>query len=140
MNITIAREIASQAHHHQKYGIYDYFSHHILGVGEIIQTIYSQDEALNDLLIIGMLHDVVEDTPITLDHLRQQGFSCSIVNAVEAITFNKAQETRATYYQRLKQNELARKVKIADAMFNAKSSEQDPKRFAYYQNIIQTLS
>ncbi len=36
--------------------------------------------------IVGMLHDVVEDSPFTLEDLREVGFSEVIVNAVDGVT------------------------------------------------------
>ena len=37
-------------------------------------------------MIIGILHDVVEDTPVTLDMLRLEGFSEEILAALDCIT------------------------------------------------------
>src|SRR5687767_2629355 len=36
--------------------------------------------------IVGVLHDVVEDTPVSLQQLRDEGFSESVLSAVEALT------------------------------------------------------
>lgn len=60
-----------------------------------------------------VLHDVVEDTPITLEMLRQEGFSEAVVTAVDALS-RRAGEAYADFIQRLKVNPIARRVKLAD--------------------------
>lgn len=71
---------------------------------------------------VGWLHDVVEDSEVTLDDLRRWGFSSETVDAVEAIT-HLVREQRARYYARVKKNPLALKVKLADIADNT-----DPRR------------
>ncbi len=68
--------------------------------------------------IVGLLHDVVEDTATTLDDLRREGFSEEIVLAVDAITRREG-EARADYLLRVKRNQLARAVKISDLKHNS---------------------
>lgn len=75
------------------------------------------------LRTIALLHDVVEDTQVTLNDLHRQ-FPTVVVNAVDALTHRKG-EDRATYYRRVRSNERARKVKLADVDDNA-----DPERLA----------
>lgn len=76
-----------------------------------------------DAQIVAWLHDVVEDTPVTLADLSQQ-FTPAIVDAVDAIT-RRPQEPPAQYYQRVAASPLARLVKFADLDDNA-----DPDRLA----------
>lgn len=45
--------------------------------------------------IAAVLHDVVEDTPWTLEALREQGFSDAVVSAVDALT-RRPSETIST--------------------------------------------
>ena len=40
----------------------------------------------DDEKVVALLHDVVEDTPTTLDDLRKEGFPEYIVEAVDAVT------------------------------------------------------
>ena len=68
--------------------------------------------------IVGLLHDVVEDTDLTLQDLKDVDFSQEIVEAVDAITKRKG-ETRVDYLTRVKANKLARAVKIYDIEDNA---------------------
>src|SRR5947209_1708538 len=39
--------------------------------------------------IVAVLHDVVEDTPVTLDDLRRAGFSDTVLAAVQCVTHCK---------------------------------------------------
>lgn len=77
-----------------------------------------------DAQIVAILHDVVEDTPITLDDLRTAGFAVEIVAAVDAVT-RRAEERYAQFIERLQDNPLARQVKLADLEDN-----MDLKRFS----------
>ncbi len=63
--------------------------------------------------IVAILHDVVEDTSITLDDLRRAGFTPAIVAAIDAVT-RRAEESYAQFVERLQDNPLARQVKLAD--------------------------
>ncbi len=79
----------------------------------------------DDLLeAIAWLHDVVEDTDVTLDDLRAE-FPEEIVEAVEALTRREGQDP-ADYYAAVRANPRARLVKLADMADNS-----DPARLAY---------
>jgi len=69
--------------------------------------------------IVAVLHDVVEDTPVTLDDLRQAGFREEVLAAVECVTHRK-DEPYAEYVVRCKANEVARRVKLADLGDNSR--------------------
>ena len=95
--------------------------------------------------IVALLHDVIEDTPLTLSDLRAYGFTEAILSAVDAITKRK-KECRTDYLQRVKQNALARQVKIADLQHNTDISRipnptsQDIERSKRYQKEVLYLS
>lgn len=72
---------------------------------------------------VAWLHDVVEDTGVSLDELRQT-FPEEVVEAVDAITVCPG-EDRSAYYARVAANPLALKVKLADIADNS-----DPERLA----------
>lgn len=63
--------------------------------------------------IVGALHDVVEDTEITLDDLRAHGYPEDIVAAVGSIS-RRPGETYEQFVERAAANPLARSVKLAD--------------------------
>jgi (p)ppGpp synthase/HD superfamily hydrolase len=69
--------------------------------------------------IVAVLHDVIEDTAVTANDLRQAGFSEKLVAAVLGVTHRK-DEPYADYVVRCKGNEIARRVKLADLEDNAR--------------------
>ena len=68
--------------------------------------------------IVALLHDVVEDSEISLQDLHDAGFSSEIVDAVDAVTKRPDEESADGDYDRFiaraAQNPLAKVVKIAD--------------------------
>ena len=63
--------------------------------------------------IVALLHDTIEDTYVTPQLLRTIGFDDDIVEAVLALS-RRTDETYAEFIVRASQNEIAKKVKIAD--------------------------
>jgi (p)ppGpp synthase/HD superfamily hydrolase len=80
--------------------------------------------------IVAVLHDVIEDTAVTADDLRQAGFSEQIIAGVLCVT-HRNDETYADYVVRCKANEVARKVKLADLEDNSRLDRTilRPQRF-----------
>jgi (p)ppGpp synthase/HD superfamily hydrolase len=72
-----------------------------------------------DAQIIAILHDVVEDTAVTLDDLRAVGFSETILDGVRCVTHGK-EESYADYVIRSKAHPLGRQVKLADLEDNSR--------------------
>ncbi len=66
--------------------------------------------------IVAILHDVVEDNPEwTFERLSREGFTSDIIEALDCLTWRKAQgETYDEYVLRAASNPLARSVKTAD--------------------------
>ncbi|MGB5061154.1 MAG: HD domain-containing protein [Candidatus Promineifilaceae bacterium] len=73
--------------------------------------------ATEEEMITAVLHDVVEDSDVTLDALRQAGFSEKVVTAVAAVS-RQDDETYEEFIRRLRPNALAAKVKLADLTDN----------------------
>jgi (p)ppGpp synthase/HD superfamily hydrolase len=69
--------------------------------------------------IVAVLHDVIEDTTVTADDLRQAGFGEKVVAAVLCVTHRK-EEPYADYVVRCKANAVARQVKLADLEDNSR--------------------
>lgn len=63
--------------------------------------------------IVALLHDTIEDTNVTADYLREEGFTEEIVEAVLAVTRSDGEEYD-DYVRRAAQNELGHMVKRAD--------------------------
>jgi (p)ppGpp synthase/HD superfamily hydrolase len=100
----------------------------------------------DDLQMIAILHDVIEDTDITLEDLRAAGYPEHVVVAVDALTKRpESGETYPQYIRRVKQNPLAVQVKIADLRDNAdlgrlpKVEASDLKRLDRYNRALQYL-
>lgn len=70
--------------------------------------------------VVAILHDVVEDTTCTLAHL-SYFFPQSILDAIDAIT-RREDEEYFDYIHRVAENEIAKKVKIADLHHNLDES------------------
>lgn len=76
-------------------------------------------------VVVGWLHDVVEDTHVTLEAI-QETFGPDIAAAVDAITRRpEERHNPQAYYERVKANEIALAVKCADIADNV-----DPGRLA----------
>jgi (p)ppGpp synthase/HD superfamily hydrolase len=63
--------------------------------------------------IVGVLHDVVEDTGWSYDSLRQAGFSEDVVQAVAALT-RQPEMTYEDFISQVARNPIARRVKLFD--------------------------
>jgi (p)ppGpp synthase/HD superfamily hydrolase len=71
-----------------------------------------------DFQLVGLMHDLIEDTPVTLGELRKKGFSEQVVEAVACLTHHP-EVSYTDYVCQLKKNDLARRVKMADLLDNA---------------------
>jgi len=63
--------------------------------------------------IVAVLHDVVEDSEVTLEDLRAMGYSNEVVIGLDCLT-RRADESYMDFVKRAKVNPIARQVKIAD--------------------------
>ena len=88
--------------------------------------------------IVGILHDTVEDTPVTIDMLRKEGFSEEILAALECVTKQKNEEY-GHFIERIMENPLATQVKLYDIEDNMNRERipyptpKDEARFAKYE-------
>ena len=105
MNLNKALSIAALAHEGQvdKSGV-SYILHPL----RVMMEMHNEEEQ-----IVAILHDVVEDTDVTLNDLKSEGFSDILIDAVDAISRRKDESVRE-YFDRVINNILARKVKIRD--------------------------
>ena len=71
--------------------------------------------------IVALLHDVVEDTDYTLDDIAAAGFGKEIVDAVALMT-HEDDVPYLDYVAKLKDNPIAREVKLADLAHNSDQS------------------
>ncbi|MGE8175046.1 HD domain-containing protein [Pseudomonas fluorescens] len=94
--------------------------------------------------IVAVLHDVVEDCGISLDDLRQEGFSETVLAAIESVT-KLSGESYELFVERAAQNPIGRVVKLADLEENsdlsriAQPSWEDLERIEKYRRAIGRL-
>lgn len=132
-----AHEIAKMAHFGQvdRAGI-EYIKH-----PETVASFVKTDEEK----AVAYLHDVIEDTSLTLLDLEMFGFSKNIIEAVDILTKKKGQDHQS-YLNLVKTNELARVVKLADLRHNSdltrlpKITKKDLERNKKYISAIKFLS
>ena len=74
-----------------------------------------------DSIIVALLHDVVEDSHYTFEEIENYGFSPRVMSALRLLTHEDSEDYIA-YIHRVKENELARIVKLADLKHNSDES------------------
>ena len=77
-----------------------------------------------DTTIVALLHDVVEDTAYTIEDLRAMGFSEAVCGAIALMTHDP-DIPYLDYVAQIKQNPIARAVKIADLRHNSDLTRLD---------------
>lgn len=96
--------------------------------------------------IVAVLHDVIEDhaDKWPWSRISAEGFSETVLTALRAIT-QEPKEDYYAYLERVMQNGIALKVKIADTRDNldlnkiAELSERDFERLKKYKSVLQLL-
>lgn len=77
-----------------------------------------------DTTIVALLHDVVEDTEVTFADLAEMSFSRQVIGAIQAMTHPEG-VPYMEYVARLRNNPIARRVKLADLRHNSDLSRLD---------------
>lgn len=94
--------------------------------------------------IVAVLHDVVEDSDWSLEHLHAEGFSPVVVEAVASVT-RRDDETYEAFVLRAAHNPIGHRVKLADLRDNCDLSRipnptpKDHDRMAKYRKAIALL-
>lgn len=97
--------------------------------------------------IIGILHDLIEDTVVTLDDLKKLGFSTRVILAADDLTHREG-ESYFKYVMRIVSNMDSREAKKKDLkdnsditrLKNARLKPKDVIRMEKYANTYQFLS
>ncbi|MEI6167421.1 MAG: GTP pyrophosphokinase [bacterium] len=137
MNLDKALEIGVRAHAGQTDRLGGPYILHPL---RIMMKMSSEDER-----VVAILHDVVEDSAVTLEDLAQSGFSRLVLDAVDGLTHRK-EEPYEVYIERAAGNALARKIKVADLEDNMEFrrihglAEKDNERMIRYQKAYRFLT
>ncbi|MBR1863668.1 MAG: bifunctional (p)ppGpp synthetase/guanosine-3',5'-bis(diphosphate) 3'-pyrophosphohydrolase [Ruminococcus sp.] len=97
-----------------------------------------------DTVTAALLHDTVEDAGLTPGYLREQGFNERVVNAVAVLSHDDG-EDYFDYVRRVRQDPVARVVKLADLEHNSDLSRieepaaEDFRRAEKYRKAIAIL-
>ena len=97
-----------------------------------------------DTCVIALLHDVIEDTDVTLEDLREYGFTEVQVAGVESMT-REDDEDYFEYIRDVKKNPLAVEVKLEDLKHNSDVSrmievtDRDRQRLDKYKKAMEIL-
>ena len=98
-----------------------------------------------ETVVIALLHDVIEDTEYTIQDIADMGFPQVVLDALMCLTHDKA-VPYMDYISKIKQNPLARVVKLADLQHNSDVSrlnsvdEETVQRIQKYKKAIALLS
>lgn len=133
-----AIQIATEAHKGQldKAGR-DYIGHPL----RVMEMGKTEDEK-----IVGVLHDVIEDTGWTFEMLEAEGFSREVIEALKCVTKLSENENYDDFIERVRKNPLAVAVKINDLTDNMDIrrlpylSDKDVKRLKKYLKAYKKLT
>ena len=132
-----AIEIATEAHK----GQYDKAGNDYIGHPLRVMDMGRTEEEK----IVGVLHDVVEDTEWTFAQLAAEGFSQEVIDALQGVTKLSENENYDDFIERVKKNPLATAVKINDLSDNMDIrrlpylSDKDVKRLKKYLKAYKKL-
>ena len=95
--------------------------------------------------VCALLHDVVEDTPLTFDDLLEMGFPKEVIEVLKLLTHEDG-VPYMDYVKKISTNPTAKKVKIADLNHNSdltrmdEVGEKDLKRKEKYSQALAILT
>ena len=116
-----AQEIAVVAHEGQKRTDGSPYIKHPARVADAVEA---------RLKPIAWLHDVVEDTQVTLENLKSEGFPLYVIEAVDLLTHRKG-EPNLSYWGKIKANSDALAVKLADINDNVNDTPSEYAKQKY---------
>ena len=112
-------------------------------IGHVMRVM--QAGRTHDEKIVGVLHDLVEDTDWTFDKLLEEGFPTYIVDALRCVTKISDDEPYEAFILRVKSNPLAVAVKINDLTDNmdirrlSELTDKDVQRLRKYLQAYREL-
>lgn len=115
------------------------------GMPYVFHPFHLAEQMTDELTTVtALLHDVVEDTPYTLENLREMQFPEEVLGALTLLTHDD-ETSYLEYVSRLKSNPIARAVKLADLRHNSdltrldQVNEKAQKRVEKYKKAIALL-
>ena len=121
---------AARAHGNQKRKFsYDFYIHHPRRVADMVRE-FTRDE---EVLAAAYLHDVVEDTPVSLEDV-ERAFGERIARLIMELTDDKGERKEVGRVEYIKQkvrtmSPEALLIKLADRLDNVMDMEKAPSRF-----------
>ncbi len=97
-----------------------------------------------DTCVVALLHDVIEDTDLTLENLREYGFTEAQIEGVRVMT-REEDEDYFEYIRSVKTNPLALAVKLEDLKHNLdvtriiEMTDKDLQRIEKYKKAMEIL-
>lgn len=97
-----------------------------------------------DTCVVALLHDVIEDTDLTLENLREYGFTEAQIEGVRVMT-REEDEDYFEYIRSVKTNPLALAVKLEDLKHNSdvtriiEITDKDLQRIEKYKKAMEIL-
>lgn len=134
-----AIELACKAHRGQEYPVPER-EPYVLHLFRVMLAV--DGEAARTAAV---LHDVLEDTTLTVEDLLSSGIPRMVVDAVVALT-HRPEDSYEEYIERVADNELAIKVKLADLADNLANNQRLPRtpgvvaRINRYERAMRRLS
>ncbi|MDO4563498.1 MAG: GTP pyrophosphokinase [Clostridia bacterium] len=103
-------------------------------------------EQMDDELstVAALLHDVAEDTDITIEMFSDMGIPSEVTDALKLLT-HRENVPYLEYIREIKKNEIARKVKLADLVHNSDTArletvdEKAKRRLEKYNEAVRLL-
>lgn len=136
MDIESAISLALQAHKGQlDKGGHPYILHPLA----VMNRVESMEEK-----IVAVLHDAIEDSEVTIEELRDLGFSEEILTAIHLLT-RSTEDSYEEFIEKTTTNRTARNVKIADIKENMNISriknptQEDYNRLEKYRKALERL-
>ena len=116
------------------------------GMPYVFHPFHLAEQMTDELTTVtALLHDVVEDTPYTLDDLREMGFPDEVICALSLLTHDPA-VPYLDYVARISSDPIAKAVKLADLRHNSDLTRLDAvdekalQRVEKYRTAIQLLT
>lgn len=145
--LLLAPQVAARAHQHQKRKDGTPYVAHPMRVALRVSDTYEdipnlagdikaeqvwREQQKTRLIVVALLHDVVEDTDVTIQELRELGFDEIILHALDAVTKRPGEKYTAFILRIKAAGPLAIAVKLADIADNLEDqSALDPDEAAF---------
>lgn len=108
----------------------------------VLRVMLSRDNEMERTCAV--LHDVVEDTSITLEELKKEGFPEEVITVLDCLT-KRDGESYDDFISRVLTNEMACRIKLADLYDNMdltrikNPTEQDKQRIMKYDKAAKRI-